>query len=162
MTCKILTTLACLASFATADVAPFERQKTDKNTVSSFDGSAVLTVTLERFKRDQLRRVDKGEDKAPEVWFGNRKLPMDLLWRTPTMIKSFDLTIDGKKIPIPARFWNDLPGMYMEKVIVNKRLKGHEHEFELWYFYKNKCGGPKISRSANRGTVLISWGRPEE
>lgn len=162
MMMKILPTLLCIGTLAHADVAPFERQKTDRNTVKSFDGSAILTVSLERFNRDQLRRVDKGEDKEPEVWLGKRRLPTDLLWRTPTMIKSFELTIDGKKISIPERFWNDLPGMYMEKVVINKKIKTEEDELALWFFTTQQCAGPTITRSANKGTVLISWSRPEE
>jgi hypothetical protein len=162
MTFKILTTLLCLGTLANADVGPFEREKTDKRTVKSFDETAILSVSLERFDRKQLRRVDKGKDKEPEVWVGKRQLPSDLLWRTPTMIKSFSLTIDGKKIHIPERFWNDLPGMYLEKVVINKKIKNGEDEIELWYFSTQQCAGPVITRSANKGTVLISWKRPEE
>ncbi|MFK7911239.1 MAG: hypothetical protein AB8F34_11665 [Akkermansiaceae bacterium] len=159
---KILITLLCLGTLAHADVGPFEREKTDKRTVKSFDGSTTLTVSLERFDRKQLRRVDKGRNKEPEVWAGKRQLPSDLLWRTPTMIKSFSLTIDGKKIHVPERFWNDLPGMYLEKVVINKKIKTEEDKIELWYFSTQQCAGPSITRSANGGTVLISWARPEE
>lgn len=162
MTLKTFTAFIFLTTMATADVGPFEREKTDKRTVKSFDGSATLTVSLERFDRKQLRRIDKGEGKEPEVWLGDRQLPSDLLWRTPTMIKSFSLVIDGKNINVPERFWNDLPGMYLEKVIINKKIKTEEDKLELWYFSIRQCAGPSITRSANGGTVLISWKRPEE
>lgn len=162
MSWKIFTLPLLLSTFAAADVAPLERQKTDVRTVKSFDGSAVLTVSLERFDQNKLRRVDKGKDKDPEVWSGDRRLPSDLLWRTPTMIKSFDLTIDGRKVSVPERFWNDLPGLYLEKVAVNKKPKTEEDKLNLWIFATQQCAGPVITRSANGGTVLISWQRPEE
>ena len=37
------------------------------------------------------------------------------------MISSFSLKIDGKKINIPKRFWNDLVGLDLYKVIINKK-----------------------------------------
>ena len=89
---KIVFFITCLNSFSLADVAPFERQRTDKLTVVSFDGTATLTVSLERIDRDKILRIDKGKDKPPEAWFGKRQLPADILWNRTTMIRSFELT----------------------------------------------------------------------
>lgn len=165
MTFKTLTTLLYLASFTTlarADESRFEKEKTDKRIVKSFDESASLTVKLEYLDRSKILRIDKGKDKAPEVWLGKRRLPTDILWLRPTMINSFCLTIDGKKIHVPERFWNDITGLHLEKMIVNKKISSDNDKIELWRYSTQQCAGPVITRSANRGTVLISWARPEE
>ena len=161
MTLKTASLLLCLSTFAMADVNPFGRERTDKLTVTSSDGTATLTVSLERIDREKIRRVDKGIGKPPEAWSGNRRLPVDILGHRGTIISSFDLMIDGKKIPVPPRFWNDIGGLELEKVIVNKEPEDDEtgwlyHEFTL------NSERPHISRSTHGGTVLITWVRPEE
>jgi len=146
---------------ASADVNPFEAERTDKLTVVSADETAQLTVSMERLDREKIKRIDKGRDQEPEAWLGKRQLPSGILWHRSTMIQSFELTIDGKPVKIPARFWNDLPGLDLKKVIINKKLITEAHQWELWNFSQG-IARPQISRSANKGTVLITWKRPEE
>jgi hypothetical protein len=160
---KILAALAFTLPFmsARADVNRFEAERTNKLTVVSPDGTAQLTVAMERLDHEKIKRIDKGRDQTPEAWLGKRQLPAGILWHRSTMIQSFDLTIDGKPVKIPARFWNDLPGLDLQKVLINKKLITHADQWELWNFTQS-IARPQISRSANKGTVLITWKRPEE
>jgi len=77
------------------------------------------------------------------------------------LISSFSLKIDGKKIDISKRFWNDLVGFNLEAIVINKKPTNPDEEWELEKF-TNQVWNPKISRSRDGGTVLISWIRPEE
>ena len=144
-----------------ADVHPFESKKTDQLTVTTPDKTVSLTVSLERINREKIREVQKGENEEPEAWLGDRRIPSGVLWHRATLISSFSLTIDGKKISIPARFWNDLPGLDLEKVIINKKIKTENDRWKLQEFTQ-QCERPHVVRSADGGTVLISWIRPEE
>lgn len=155
----VVTALFCGHS-ALADANPFETKPTNQHTFTSPDKTAVLEVALERIDRDKIRRVEKGEEQPPEAWLGKRKLPEGILWRKPTLISSFSIKIDGKKINIPARFWNDLAGFDLRKVIVNKKPSA-EDQWKLDEFI-NGIRNPKISRSRDGGTVMVSWIRPEE
>ena len=150
-----------LGPIATADVNPFESERTDKLTVVSPDESASLTVTLEEFEIEKLRRVEDREGNVREAWLGSRRLPVDLLWRRPTLISSFELRIDGQRVEVPARFWNDLAGLSLEKLIINRPVKTEEDEWELEEFVR-QLPGPRVVRSADGGTVLVTWVRPEE
>lgn len=144
-----------------ADVEYFERKETDTLTIVSMDESTTLTVSIERIDRDQIREVNKGENKKSEAWFGDQQLPSAILSQRAIIIKSFKLTIDGKNIPVPPRFWNDIAGLNLEQVIVKKKPE-HDDNGWLLHEFTQQSERPQISRSANRGTVLISWSRPED
>ena len=112
---KIIATMALLTlsgvsiDKVSSDTDLLESEEINQNSFTSLDKTAVLTVPLERFKRESIRHIDKGSEI--EAWSGERKLPSDILWRESTMISSFSLKIDGKKINISKRFWNDLVGL---------------------------------------------------
>lgn len=158
---SLLAVSALCTHHAAADVGAYEREEVNKNTFTSPDKTAVLTVSMERIDRKQIKQVNMGKNKAPEAWLGKRKLPSDVLWRRATLLSSFSLKIDGKKVNIPERFWNDLVGFNLHKIVVNKKPTNPEEEWELEKF-TNSVWNPKVSRSRDGGTVLISWIRPEE
>ena len=158
---KFISLLACLALPVMADVSPFERESVDKLTVTSDDGTAKLTVSLERIDREKIRHVYKGKDQAPEAWIGKRRLPSEILWHRASLISGFELQIDGKNIPVPAQFWNDLAGLKLEKIIINKKPT-NDNECWLLDEFTLRSERPQLSRSAHGGTVLITWIRPEE
>ena len=122
----ILTLSGLSIDKVSADTDLFESEEINYNSFTSLNKTAVLTVSLERLKRDNIRHIDKGSEI--EAWSGERKLPSDILWRESTMISSFSLKIDGKKINIPKRFWNDLVGLDLYKVIINKKITTPEEE----------------------------------
>ena len=159
------TTLLAIAALSmqsvSADVGAFETKEVDQNSFTSPDKTAVLSVSLERIDRDKIRQVDMGKNKAPAAWIRKRQLPEDVLWRRPTMISAFSLKIDGKKIDIPSRFWNDLVGFNLKAIVVNKKPTNKDEQWELEKFTK-QVWNPQVSRSRDGGTVLISWIRPEE
>ena len=152
---------AALIPFVQADVEPFETEPTNQLTVQSPDGTSSLTVSLERIDKDKIRRVEKGKEQPPEAWLGKRLLPEGILWRRPTVISAFSIKIDGKEIKIPARFWNDIAGFDLKKIVINKKPTNGEERWELGQFM-DQVRNPKITRSRDGGTVMIKWIRPEE
>jgi len=152
---------AAIIPLAQADVGPFETEPTNQLTVKSPDGTSSLTVSLERIDKKKIRKVEKGKEQPPEAWLGERKLPEGILWRRPTLISDFSIKIDGKQIKIPARFWNDIAGFDLKKIVINKKPTNGEERWKLEEFI-NQVRNPKISRSRDGGTVMIKWIRPEE
>lgn len=157
----LCTCLVASSHIAIADETQFETKDVDQLTATSPDGTATLSVSLERIDRDKIRQVSTGKETPPEAWLGKRKLPSGILWRNNTLISSFSLKLDGKKITIPERFWNDLPGLNLRAVVINKKPATVREEQELEDL-TNSLWTPKVSRSRDGSTVLISWIRPEE
>ncbi|MBK1830733.1 hypothetical protein JIN77_08350 [Verrucomicrobiaceae bacterium R5-34] len=148
-------------TLAQADVGAFESEATKQLTVQSPDKTSQLSVTLEHLDRSQIRQVNKGRNQAPEAWVGDRQVPSGVLWRRPTLIRSFTVTIDNKEIKIPARFWNDLAGLELHKIVINRAPRNAQESQELEEF-RDSMRNPTISRSRDGGTVMITWVRPEE
>jgi hypothetical protein len=78
-----------------------------------------------------------------------------------TLLTRFDLTWDGKAMKIPDRFWNDLPGLRIETSTLNPETVKPELRWEAEEFL-GRLDQPRVSLSAEGGTVLIEWQRPEE
>lgn len=151
-----------LISASYADIERFSLEDTDTLTIKSEDGSATLRVSVERLDRDKIKTVEKGEEFS--VWYGKRQMPFDVLL-IPTLIKGFDLTIDGKKVNIPENFWKDIGGFQLRKLIVDPKrpVKTPEDEFAVEEFLAdNDRSFPTLSRTPQGSTILITWVRPEE
>jgi hypothetical protein len=145
-----------------ADIERFSMVKTDSLTIKSEDGTATLRVGVERFNRDELKTVEREGNFS--VWHGKRRLPFDVML-IPTMIKDFELTIDGKKVNVPKNFWNDIGGFQLRKVEIDPKrpVITPEDEAALEEFLEENVGTfPTISRTPQGSTILITWARPEE
>ena len=154
--------LLIFVSVVKGDVERFSLVKTDSLAIKSEDGSATLRVRLERFERDDLKVIETEGDFS--IWHGKRQLPFDVML-TPTMIAGFDLTIDGKIIKVPKNFWNDIGGLELRKLEVDPKrpVKTPDDEFALERFLEeDERSFPKISRTPQGSTVLITWIRSEE
>jgi len=151
-----------LATFSHADLERFTFQETNSLTITSLDGSAILHVEIERLDREKLT-ITEAQEKII-VRQGKRQLPFDVLLH-PTMIKKLQLSIDGKNIPIPKNFWNDIGGLLLQKVTVDPKrpIQTPEDSFHLEAFKETSPHrAPTLSRTPGGSTVLISWVRPEE
>jgi hypothetical protein len=78
-----------------------------------------------------------------------------------TLLTRFDLTWDGKAMNIPERFWNDLPGLRIQTSPLVPENLDPKIQWEAYEFLEN-LDQPRISLSAEGGTALIEWARPEE
>lgn len=87
---------------------------------------------------------------APEYFYPGR-----------TLLTRFDLTWDGKAIPIPERFWNDIGGLMIQTTTVDPAKFKEEKHWEALDFIKGLMR-PRLTLSADGGTVLIDWRRPED
>ena len=148
-----------VSQYCFSDRPLFEAEPLNQYSVTSPDGTTVLNVTLKRFDREKIRQVGIGQ--TAEAWLDDQKVPYELLWRKPTMITSLSLKIDDKKITIPERFWNDLIGLDLNEVVINKKPTTPQERINLANFTEY-LWNPTVSRSRDGGTALITWIRPEE
>jgi hypothetical protein len=89
------------------------------------------------------------------------KAAPDYVYPGSTLLTRFDLTWDGKAVPIPERFWSDLGGMRIQTSTLDPgKLKGEAHWKAVELLESLKC--PRLTLSADGGTVLIEWVRPED
>jgi len=158
--CAFLFLIAAVS--AEADIERFSMVNTDSLTIISDDGTATLRVAVERIDRDELKTVESEGEFS--VWHGKRRLPFDVML-IPTMIKNFELTIDGKKVNVPKNFWNDIGGFQLRKLEIDPKrpVTTPEDEAALEEFLEgNLRSFPTISRTPQGSTILITWARPEE
>lgn len=113
----------------------------------------------------KTRRVKEGEivtkkvGNVEERWIDGVKLSNNASYYNAVIITSFKLKIDEKEVHVPKNFWNDLTmyGLF-------EPVEGAENQVEdNGYNIMEDCRyRPQVSRSADGGTVLITWGIPEE
>lgn len=77
------------------------------------------------------------------------------------LIRRFDLTWDGKAMKIPERFWTDLPDMRIDTSTLDPEQVPPNLHWNAKEFLE-RLRQPRVSLSAEGGTVLIEWERPEE
>jgi hypothetical protein len=78
-----------------------------------------------------------------------------------TILTRFDLTWDGNAMNIPERFWTDLPDLRIETSTLKPEKLAPDLHWKAEQFLDN-LRQPRVSLSADGGTVLIEWERPEE
>jgi hypothetical protein len=78
-----------------------------------------------------------------------------------TLLTRFDLTWKGKSLGIPERFWDDLPGLRIETSTLDPKKIKPELQWKALQFL-DQLKQPRLSLSAEGGTFLIEWIRPEE
>lgn len=125
-----------------------------------------LSVAIRSFAENELERLEPdGEGKPPRYRHAGKLLP-EGFWPGSTVITRFDLTWGGEAVPIENRFWDDLSGMYLSKLVVpaERPADPEERREQDFLIYEQRLAlrSPSISRSAHGGTALVSWPRPEE
>lgn len=154
--------MLCLVSQSLyAQAKDYNLHEVDKIAITSPCGTAKLEVSLMKVKEEDLRVEKQGENEEPKVWLGKRSVSSTILWHRKTLIKSFELTIDGKKVAVPKQFYDDIAGLTIRDIVNNKKGT-EEQEFEKMVFLREVIERPSISRTAGGTTVLISWGRSED
>ena len=124
--------------------------------------AASLSVSIKKLGEADLKIIpSKKEDEPDEYYWKGQKLPpYDFYGPGCTMITGFQLKWGGKEIPVAERFWNDLPRLRLEKIILPKRQLNDEEEIQ--YMMQQRANVLSLKISEHGGTVMISWQRPEE
>lgn len=129
-------------------------------TAKAEEGNAVVRVELEKPDEERVKEIKDAEGVVTGYSIDGKKLP-ERFWPGCAVIKKFELEWEGKKIEIPERFWTDLAGfriqsspLKLDELPAEKRFEGEQFLASL-----NK---PRVYISADGGTILIEWDRPEE
>jgi len=129
-------------------------------TAKSEEGNVILTVDLMKPDEDSLiPQLNANGDTAGYTYKGE-KLP-ERFWPGCALISKFELKWDGKRVDIPRRYWRDLAGFRIQTsslklASLNSALRWKADQF------LESLDRPRVILSADGGTVLIEWGRPEE
>ena len=123
------------------------------------EGRITLQVELIRPGDDQVTETTDA-DGAVRYRYQGRILPYPF-YPGNTLLQRFNLTWDGKAMKIPERFWNDLPGLRIETSSLDPEKLPPEFRWKAQQFL-GRLRQPRVSLSAEGGTVLIEWERPEE
>ena len=126
----------------------------------SGDGNLALQVELFRPPEDEVTEAmdDKGEFRCYQ--YKGKDMPLRF-WPGQSMLTRFDLTWDGKAMNIPERFWNDLAGLRIQTSTLDPKKLEPEPQWKAHEFFE-RLEQPRLSLSAEGGTVLIEWICPEE
>ena len=124
------------------------------------EGKITLQVELMRPAEHEVTEVldEKGEHRCYQYKGKDQPYPFR---PGVNLVKRFDLTWDGKAMQIPERFWNDLPDLRIATSTLNPETLKPEIRWKAERFLEN-LRQPHVSLSAEGGTVLIEWVRPEE
>lgn len=161
-----LSALSAVPVVATADDAPepdwYETVNIEnlKHRAVSNDGTITLQVVLFVPPEEEVTQVkdEKGEHRCYR--YKGKDMP-NRFWPGQSLLTRFDLTWDSKVMNIPERFWNDLAGFRIEtSTLAPKKLKP-ELQWKAGEFLEN-LRQPRVSLSAEGGTALVEWERPEE
>ncbi len=114
-----------------------------------------LTVILEELNRDEIIQPENG----PPVYRG-RVLPYEV-GNYPTMVEKFEFKWAGKQIPVPKNLWSDVGGVVIRR-LKEKRPETPGAKLYSWEEADEHLHRPRLYKSADGGTALIEWDRPEE
>ena len=118
-----------------------------------------LKVELERPEEEGLVELPQVAGQYAGYSYKGEKLPLRF-WPGESLIKKFDLEWDGERIGIERRFWRDLAGFVIQTVPHKPALRPENG----WNYqeFLNRLRQPRVMLSAEGGTALIEWVRPEE
>jgi hypothetical protein len=127
---------------------------------SDADGSVVFEVEL--FKPAESDIKEATDSKGEHLHYLYKGKPQPYGFRPGVnLIRRFDLNWDGKAVPIPERFWNDLPDLRIATSTLKPETLKPELRWKAEEFLE-RLRQPRVSLSAEGGTVLIEWERGEE
>lgn len=126
------------------------------------EGKITLQVELIRPAEDEVTETKDpdGPDGAVRFMYKGKVQPYPF-YPGNTLLTRFDLTWDGEAMKIPERFWNDLPGFRIQTSTLDPKKLKPELQWKALKFL-DSLDQPRLSLSADGGTVLIEWDRPEE
>lgn len=126
----------------------------------SDEGNLTLDVELILAPEDEITEIldESGEHECFRYQGKNQPYPFH---PGCTVLSRFDFSWDGKAIPVPARFWDDLPGFRIEVSTLDPATLNPELRWKAEEFLAG-LRQPKVILSADGGTALVEWERPEE
>lgn len=127
---------------------------------SEEDGRVVFEVELFTPPESDIKEVTDSKGEHLHYLYKDKPQPYGF-HPGVNLIRRFDLTWDGKAMNIPERFWNDLPGLRIETSTLKPENLKPELQWKAEEFLE-RIRHPRVSLSAEGGTVLIEWERPEE
>jgi hypothetical protein len=131
----------------------------DRFRAVSVEGRLELAVALARPGEEELETI---QESGSVVGYSLRGRPL-IGGFSPgiTVISVFDLRWDDRPIPVPSRFWDDLAGFRLQTLSVDLETLELEQRSQA-----EAClaalDHPRIVLSADEGTALIEWDRPEK
>ena len=157
------TPVALAADEKKTDEPPYEAwwgtlESPEKFTAEA-DDDIKLSVELFFPPEDKVKEVEEPGGTVSYLYDG-KKLP-ERWWKGESILTKFDLSWGGKSIPIDKRFWSDLAGFRVQVTPLEIKDVADKHVSAFLEFLGN-IHQPRISLSADKGTVLIEWSRPEE
>jgi len=128
-------------------------------TAVSRDGALKLKVKLAEIEATE-KTAKSPEGEVVHYFHNGVQLPPDF-WPGRKALVQFELVWDGKRVPIADRFWRDLYGFQIETspVELDEVPNALKYEFET---FSSRLDQPRVILSADGGTALIEWERPEE
>ncbi|MGF1656795.1 MAG: hypothetical protein ACFCU3_07445 [Verrucomicrobiales bacterium] len=128
--------------------------------VRAEEGDATLRVGLTLPTEDQLQEVKDANGYVAGYSLNGKALP-ERFWPGCTLLTSFELEWEGRKIDVPERYWTDLAGFRIQEsaLKVDELSDSMRYDGELFLAGLEK---PRLYISADKGTLLIEWIRPEE
>ena len=127
---------------------------------STEEGKITLRVELTRVSEDEVTEVLDDDGSLLHFLYKGRAMHYPF-HPGGTLLTRFDLIWDGKAMNIPERFWNDLPGFRIETSTLDPEKLQPELQWKAREFLES-LEQPRLSLSADGGTVLIEWYRPED
>ena len=145
----------------------FETETLESLTVKLDEGAKVeLTVKVATYPDEShsnfkkvTRKADDGVEYETHLYQGKELEPYQ--YPGGTYVIGFDLRWDGNEIVIPKMFWNDLYGVYAQKLKLLRKPTSEEEQFAM-QTVDDTLYRPRLSLSSSKGTLLINWKRPEE
>ena len=124
------------------------------------DGKITLQVELFYPPEDEITEAkdEKGEHRCYQ--YKGKDMPARF-WPSQSLLIRFDLTWDGKAMNIPDRFWSDLAGLRIDSSTLDVEKLKPELKWKASEFLEG-LKKPRLSLSADGGTILIEWARSEE
>lgn len=128
-------------------------------TAKSQEGNLTLAVELEIPNEADLVEHPEVDGEYRGFSYRGEKLPLRF-WPGCSLIKKFDFRWDGTPIKIEKRFWRDLAGFVIQDIPNKPALKPKDS----WKYeeFIARLRQPRVMISADGGTALIEWVRPEE
>ncbi|CAN5448846.1 hypothetical protein BH20VER3_BH20VER3_21010 [soil metagenome] len=126
---------------------------------TSRDGSLKLNVKLVELDVTE-KTVETPDGEQTQYYHNGTRLPADF-WPGRSALVQFELYWDGKRVPIEDKFWRDLYGFRIQAstVVPAKVPDTQKYQFDE---FLSRLDQPRVILSADGGTALIEWERPEE
>jgi hypothetical protein len=125
----------------------------------SVENRLVLTVSLERPGEEEMAPIVNDGQVIGYSLRGRRLVGK--FFPGISVLSAFDLVWDGRPIAIPPRFWEDLAGFRIQTLSVDLNTLVLEERAKA-EAYLADLDQPRLILSADEGTALIEWDRPEK